>query len=58
MSALRAPRSLKLPVRCRISSLQKISAPHSSESGADRVQGVLLDAARDAGTGGDNIFQR
>ena len=38
--ALRAPRSLKLPVRCRYSCLQKICAPVSSLSAADSTHGV------------------
>ena len=36
-SALRAPRSLKLPVRCKLSSLQKISIPVISPSGLATV---------------------
>src|ERR1051326_685449 len=37
--ALRAPRSLKLPVRCRYSSLQKIFMPVASESGTEGGHG-------------------
>ena len=36
---LRAPRSLKLPVRCKLSSLQKISIPVSSLNGIEGRQG-------------------
>ena len=38
-SALRAPRSLKLPVRCKLSSLQKIFMPVISLSGMEGGQG-------------------
>jgi hypothetical protein len=38
-SALRAPRSLKLPVRCKLSSLQKISMPAISLSEMDSGHG-------------------
>jgi hypothetical protein len=38
-SALRAPRSLKLPVRCKLSNLQKTFIPVSSLKGMDAVQG-------------------
>ena len=38
-SAFRAPRSLKLPVRCKLSSLQKISIPVISLSGIEGGQG-------------------
>ncbi len=40
--ALRAPRSLKLPVRCRNSCLQKIWAPVSSLKADDSTQSVRL----------------
>src|SRR5688572_6662573 len=40
--ALRAPLSLKLPVRCRYSNLQKTWQPNNSLSHADSLQGVRI----------------
>ena len=56
--ALRAPRSLKLPVRCEVVELAVDVAPVSCDSGIDSTHGERVDAAVDPRPRGLDVGER